>query len=137
MFLFILLALIACSSEANVYGDVKESKIIVDEERKTLNFYALIKNDSQKDTGNLFAKFIIQNEDLKKALGSGELEFSDKQDKPISFSISANSGYFITFSNYYDAQLPPDELKGAVDVVIYDENEKEVTRFTIQNVTSQ
>lgn len=134
-----LFMLIGCSQKVEIYGDLEESKIIVNEEQEIITFHTLIKNDGKNDTEPLYAKFIINDEQLANALEleSEEILFSDDQNNPELFTVSKKNGFIVSLSYYYKGNIPLEQLKGAVTVVIFDENDNEVTRFTIEHVIDE
>lgn len=137
LFIGLLLLLVSCSNEVKIYGDLKESKIVIDEEHEAITFHTLIKNDGGSATDPLYLKLIINHEQLANVLGNEEIIFVNDLDEPQAFTIDKRNGYFITQSFYYNEDIPLDELVGAVTVIVFDEEENEVTRFTINHVTKQ
>lgn len=139
--LFLLVSLMfllaSCSSDVHIYGDLEESKIVINEEHEAITFHTLIKNDGRRKTDPLYLKLIIDHEQLADALGNEEIIFVDDLENPQSFTIEKRNGYFITQSYYYKEQIPLEELVDAVTVIVYDEEENEVTSFKINHVINE
>lgn len=132
---FVLLT--GCGPQANIIGDVESSKIIIDERRDLITFYVRIVNDGGLPSDTLYAKFEIQHEGLAQELGEDVIVFVNSQQVPQSFSIQGNSGFFIGESFEYTGEIPIAELAGAVEVVIFDVEGEDVTRFLLEKVEEE
>lgn len=137
LFIGLLFILFGCSDKATIYVDQTESKIVINEEHEAITFYALIKNSGDQATDELYAKFVIDHEQLINVLQTDEVIFSDDSGKPTPFTIDKNNGYFITLTYYYNEQIPLNELVDAVTVIIYDQEENEVVRTQLKHVLTE
>ncbi len=131
----LVLIVSACGGETNITPNTDESKIIIDEERSLITFYALIENENRGKVGPLYAKFIIYDETLQDAIGGYEvIEFTNDTGEKQPFSIDGKSAYFISESFLFNAELDNEELVNQVEVVISDENKMELVQFLIPNI---
>ena len=123
----------ACGGETKISPNTEESKVIIDEERSLVTFYALLENENRSSIGPLYAKFIIYDETLQNAIGDNVIDFTNEEGEKQPFAIDGKSAYFISESFVYNAELDNEELVNQVEVVISDENELELLQFLISN----
>lgn len=133
----LIFILFGCSNGEKIYVDQVESKIVINEEHEAITFYSLIKNDGGEDSRELYAKFVIDHEQLANALQTDEIIFSDDLGNPTPFQVEKKNGYFITLTYYYNEKIPLDELVDAVTVIVYDKDENEVARYKIGHVLTE
>lgn len=134
---FLSIFLFGCGSKIEIVGNTEESKIYVSDDGDLITFYALIENKGSTTSENLFAKFEITHEQLATELGQKSILFSDDGHIPSGFKISGDSAYFISEAFTYEGNIPHEELAGAVDVVIFNESNNEITRFSIEQVEKE
>ncbi|WP_078430362.1 hypothetical protein [Alkalihalobacterium alkalinitrilicum] len=134
LFFSIVFVLASCGPQVEIQGDVDQSKVIIDEDRNLLTFYVRLENTSNLPSGNLFAKFELLSAELIEELGQETIPFVNENQIPEAFKISANSGYFIGESFEVEQIFTEETLADAVEVVIFDEDGDDVTRFSITHV---
>ncbi|WP_096199070.1 hypothetical protein [Bacillus sp. FJAT-45350] len=129
-----LVTLSACGPQVTIEGDRSESKLIVDEERDFLTFYARIENTSKLPTDNLYLKFELHHPTLIEQFGQDTVVFANEEQIPTSFTVKPNSGYFVGETFDYTGDIPLVELENVVEVVVFNDDGEDMERFVIENV---
>ncbi len=132
------LFLTGCGPQPEIEGDLEESYLGVDEERGMLTVYARIANHSALPSGDLYAQFEITHEGLANQISeNGVIVFTDSHGEPQLFRVNGHSGYFLAESFEMSSPIALEELSEAVEVVIFNEEDEEVTRYAIKRVTEE
>jgi hypothetical protein len=129
----LLVIITGCGSQVTILGDLEESKIIIDEERDFITFMVHLHNAGTIPSKELYAKFEIAHDELANQIGE-TIVFSNDTNTPRSFDIPKDGRYFIGETFVYEGTIDPDELVNAVTVIIFNDKEEELTRFSIEKV---
>lgn len=137
-FLFLSSFLLSsCGPQVAIEGDLEESRIIIDEERQLFTIYTRVMNTSTLPSGELFLNFIVHHDELRSFLGTDTIVIDNRDHTPMSFTVSAQSGYLISETFEYDETIQFDNLEDAIEVIVYDENGEEATRYFINQIEKE
>lgn len=131
-----LLIFSGCNAETSISGKPADSKIILDEKRNFVTIHAVLHNSGEKPTSPYYAKFEIKKEKLQTILGVDAVVLTDNE-QPFPIPIGNKMDFFVGETFEYEGTLTEEDLKDAVDVIIFSDSEEEITRFSIANVEEE
>ncbi|WP_158736137.1 hypothetical protein [Alteribacillus sp. YIM 98480] len=129
------LFLMGCQGESSIHLDEEESYILTDNDRSTLTVYAMLKNEGDRSSNELYADFTIKDEQLADQLGSEKILFNtNEQGIPERFSIEEGGGYFISESFSVEEELEKTTIEDTFFINVYNEEEEKILEETIENI---
>ncbi|SFE73917.1 hypothetical protein [Alteribacillus iranensis] len=125
LILSILLCITAsCSNDVSLSLDEEDSYVLVDYEREFLTVHATLRNDGSQDANGLYAEFSVDDEKAAEVLGFDHLLFNEKADgMPERFTVSENSGFFISEGFVLHETIPPEHFNSTITVQISNDEE--------------
>ncbi|MFB4165700.1 hypothetical protein ACE1TI_18335 [Alteribacillus sp. JSM 102045] len=129
--------LIGCQGDANINLDQEKSYILVDNNRSMLTIYAMLRNDGDRSSDELYADFTIKDQ-LAERLGSDKILYkTDNQGVPERFSIEEGRGFFISESFSIEEDLQDVDVEESIVINVYDEEEEKILEDTMENIKKE
>ena len=133
---FVILS--SCNNETAIIGQPDQSKVILDENRHFLTIYTLFHNSGVKPTTPYYARFELKNDKLKEKLGSETIVFMQSNGEgPEALPVGKKSDFFVSETFEYEGTLNETDLVGAIEVVIYSEDDEEISSLVISHVEKE
>ncbi|ARK31449.1 hypothetical protein [Halalkalibacter krulwichiae] len=137
--LFSLLFLLSsCGPQLLLEVDQEQTRIIFNDEIDMASLYVRLENNGQLPANELYARFILQDEQVQEAFGGlNDFVFSDAEGTPEHFNIRPDSSYFIAEAFSLTTELNKEHLLDSISIEVYDSNDNLLVEHTINQITEE